>query len=107
MIGVGKNDLRAESLQRFLRQALHRRRRAHGHEHRRLDHSVRRFQLPAARTGGIVFQNFERKIHPVSVSGEGERYSHAEHHINQEHSENDAEGLAALEFLGVYGCKTD
>src|SRR6266849_4945327 len=107
MIGVGKDDLRAEGFQRFLRQALHGRRRAHRHEHRRLDGSMRRFQLSATRTRGIIFQNFERKIHPVSVSGEGERQSHAENEIDEEYSENNAEGFGALELFGVYGRKTD
>ena len=54
MIRVSKDDLRAERFQRFLRQALHRGRRAHGHEHRRFNHSVRRFQLPEARTGWVI-----------------------------------------------------
>src|SRR6266849_751145 len=107
MISVGEDDLRAEGFQRFLRQALYGCRRAHRHEHRRFDYPVRCFQLSATRTRGIVLQNFERKIHPVSVSGEGERQSHAENEIYEEYSENNAEGFGALELFGVYGRKTD
>jgi hypothetical protein len=107
MIGIGKDDLRAEGFQRFLRQAFHRRRRAHRHKHRRFNHSMRRLQLPPPRTGRIVLQNLERKIHLISVSGEGERDSHAQHQINQKDSKNDVESFAALKFLGVYRRKTD
>src|SRR5882762_5369105 len=54
MISVGKDDLRAECFERFLCQALYGGRSAYGHEHRRFHHSVRRLQLPAARTGWII-----------------------------------------------------
>ena len=61
MVGVGQNDLRAKRLQRFLRQALYRRRRAYRHEHRRFDRAVRGYQLTTARTRRILLQNFKRK----------------------------------------------
>ena len=55
----------------LLRLALHRRRRADGHERRRFDHAVRSGQAAQARAGRIGGKNFETEIPSVeSVSGE-------------------------------------
>ena len=73
MIGVGENDFRAEFFEGFLRERLDGSLRANGEKKRSLHDAVRRGEAAAARAGGLAFQDFERKTHPPSVSGEDER----------------------------------
>src|ERR1700746_266119 len=71
MIGVGENNRSAQLFERFLRQPFDRGRRAHGHERRRLDHTVRCAELAATRgRPRVLLPYFKRKTHPLSVSGE-------------------------------------
>jgi surface antigen len=76
MIGIAEDDLRAEFFERFVAQAFYRALRAHGHEHWRFDGSVRCGQSSAARTTTVGLQNFKRKGHSFSVSGENPRSGH-------------------------------
>ena len=56
-----ENDVRAQFLEHVLRESLHRRGRAHWHEHRRLDCAVRRRQLARRAPVGSFSQHFKSK----------------------------------------------
>src|SRR5712664_3023648 len=93
MIGVGENDRSAQLFQRFLRQPFDSGRRAHRHERRRLDHTVRCAELAAPRgRPRILLLYFKRKTHLASVSGENPSPPYAAHHVN---------GAADAAFFGV------
>ena len=62
---------------------------------------------PAARAGRIGLQNFKRKIHLSSVSGEDERESHAHDNVDQEDAKDDDERLCALQLFGINRGKAD
>src|SRR5258707_15469256 len=83
VIGIAENDLCAEFFQRFIAQALYRCLRAHRHEYRRFVRSVRGGRPSAARSACISFENFEREVHSLSVSGENPRESHLDRHIDR------------------------
>jgi hypothetical protein len=55
MIGVAKNNLRAEFFQRFVAKGLHRSLCADGHEERSVDAAMRRIQDAATRATWIDF----------------------------------------------------
>src|SRR5580658_732756 len=59
MVGIRKQDLYEKVFQVLLRQALHRRRRAHRHERRCINPSVRSSQPSQARAGRIPRQHLE------------------------------------------------
>ena len=63
VIRVAQQNLHAQFAERLLRQPLHRARRAHGHERRRIDDAMRRCQPAQARAGRIGFQYLKMKIH--------------------------------------------
>src|SRR5260370_7699025 len=93
MIGVGENDRSAQFFERFLRQPFDSGRRAHGHERRRLNHTVRCAELaPPRGRRRVLLLYFKRKTHPVSVSGENPSPPYAAHHVN---------GAADAAFFGV------
>ena len=66
VIGIAKDDLRAEFFERLLRDTFHRRHRAHRHEYWSFDHGVRSSQPSEA---GIVayFLNVERSRHALRL----------------------------------------
>ena len=63
VISIRKENLHAEILEVLLRLPFHRGGRPHGHERRRIDHSMRSGQPAESRAGRIRGQNFKRKIH--------------------------------------------
>jgi hypothetical protein len=102
MIGVGENDFRAKLFERFLRERFDRGLSTDGQKERRLHHAVRRGQAATSSPGGIGLQDFKRKTHPLSVSGEnpcdaytkqGEKYVDAGYNSKR---------LGHGEFLGVH-----
>src|ERR1700730_17707120 len=68
MIGVGKEDARAEFFERFMRQSLDRCGGSHRHECWGFDLSVRRGKASAAGAGRIGLLYFKRKIHLRSLA---------------------------------------
>src|SRR5713226_7525823 len=71
MISVSEDDRSAKLFQRLLRQRLNSRSSADRHKRRRLDHSMRRAQLPAPRgRRRILLLYGKRKAHALSVSVE-------------------------------------
>src|ERR1700756_851234 len=108
MIGVGENDRSAQLFERFLRQPFDRGRRAHGHERRRLDLTVRCAELaPPRGRPRILLLYFKRKPPPASVSGENPSPPNAAHHVNGPHTKRNSEGLAALKLLRICRGKAD
>src|SRR6266404_4269891 len=108
MISVGENDRSAELFQRSLCQCFDGRRRAHGHERRRLDDAVRRTQpTPPRSRRRILLLYFKRKTHPKSVSGENPSAANSTNYINGPHAESNREGFAAPEFLRIRGREAD
>lgn len=102
MIRVGKDDFRAKLFERFLRERFDRSLGTDGQKERRLHHAVWRGQAGAARAGRVGLQDFKRKRHALSVSGEnpcdgytkkGEEYIDARHNSKR---------LGHGEFLGVH-----
>src|SRR5215510_5315246 len=114
MIGVAQDDLRAELFQGFIAQALDSRLRPYRHKHRSFDWSVRCCQTSAARSGGVCFRYFKRKIHPSSVSGEiwrlgsGERPRQAgeEDHERERNADRDSQRFPEWQLFRIGGRKT-
>src|ERR1700688_2350343 len=68
MIGVGKDDGRAQFFERFMGQSLYGGGGPHRHECRRFDLSVRGGQASAAGACRIGLSHFKRKIHLGSLA---------------------------------------
>jgi len=68
MVGVCKDDFRAELFEGFAAQALNGGLRANRHEKGRFDGAVRSSQA-AATCSGICFENFEAETHEFSLAG--------------------------------------
>ena len=77
MISIRKENLHAEIFEIFLRLRFHRSRCSHGHECRRINHSMRRGQPAESCAAGIGRQNFESKIHPRKCIRNAPLPSHA------------------------------
>jgi len=107
MISICEEDLCAEFFKRFLSEPFNGGLRSHRQEEGRLHSAVRRGHAAATRPGGVGFQHFESKTHPLSVSGEDEGPAHAAHHVNGPHSESNRQGLRALQLFGIYRGKSD
>src|SRR5215472_4494505 len=82
MIRVGEDNFSAKLFERFLRQRFYRSLRANGQEERCLHHAVRRGQAATPRALRVVLQNFKGKRHALSVSGEDESDSDANHDVS-------------------------
>src|ERR1700758_2601157 len=103
MIGVSENDFRAKLFERFLRKRFDGSLRADRQKKRSLHDAVRRGQAATARAGGVDLQNFERKTHPLSVSGEDEGPTYAQNDVDSPDGECNREGLRALQLPGIHG----
>src|ERR1700693_5634706 len=101
MIRIAKNDFGAKLLERLLRQSLDGSRRAHGHEHRRLDRAMRRGQPPYPRPARVSLLYFKRKTHPVSLSRENPRQHGEEQNDGDKNGEDDRQGLTYGQFFGI------
>ena len=107
MIGVGEDDFRAKFFERFLRKRLYGSLRANRQKKRCLHHAMRRGQAAAARAGWFGLQDFKRKRHPLSVSGEDEGPANAKYDPDGPYGESHGEGLSALQLSGIYRRKTN
>src|SRR5271169_2446012 len=105
MIGIRENDFGAEFFKRLLRQALHRRGGADGHERRRMNHAMRRGQAAKPRSGRVSLQNFKVKTHPANYSRSamrsGERADPADfrENVKRPASRNHYDSLTDRNFL--------
>lgn len=122
MIGVGKDDFRAEFFERFLGKSFNGGLRTDRHEEGSFNRAVRRGQAAAARAGRIGLGNFKRKMHLwlktrkqdrqerlsyLSVSGEDERHSDAHSFVRRPNDEGYSDGPSRFELLGIKGCESD
>src|SRR5271166_4667307 len=103
MIGVGENDARAQFFQRVLRETFYRGGSAHRHEYRRFDDSVGSRQLTSSRPRRIALQNFKRKTHSFSVSGENKRPERLDDNKRPPNRKRNDVGFGALQFFRIYG----
>lgn len=103
MIRVGKDDFRAELFKRLLRNRFDGSLCPNGQKKGCLHHAVRRSQAAAPRTCRVGFQDFKRKTHPLSVSGEDERPTHATNDPDGPNAEGDCKGFRALQLFGIHG----
>ena len=106
MIRIPENDLCAEFLQCLVAQTLHRSLRAHGHEERAIDRTVRSVQAAAPCSRRIGIRNFEREIHSFSVSGENPGNAHLARNVDRPNRNGNAQRFA-LQLLGVNRCEAN
>ena len=96
MIGVGEDDFGAKPFEPFLCERFDRTLSAHRQEKRRLHDPVWRGQSAAARAGGVCFQDFKGKTHPLSVSGEDEGPAHTAKNVDGPDAEGNCERFPSL-----------
>jgi hypothetical protein len=107
MIRVGKDDFRAQLFERFLCERFDRSLCADGKKKRRVHDAVRRGQATAPRARRVCFQDFKRKTHPLSVSGEDEGPTHATNNVDGPDGKGNREGLRAFQLSRIYRGEAD
>lgn len=107
MIGVGEKDFGAEFFKGFLREGFDGSLRPDRQEKRSLNDAMRRDQAAAARASGVGFQDFKRKTHPPSVSGEDEGPTHATKDIHRPDGERYSVGFCAFQLFGIHRGKSN
>ncbi len=96
MIGVGEDDARAKRFERVLGEGFYGSSGADRHEYRRFDCAMGRKEQAASRAGWIGLQDFKRKIHRSSVSGENKGPDDLDHDQNTPNGEGNDIGFGAL-----------
>ena len=96
MVGIRKQNLYTEVFQVPLRLSLHRRRRAHWHERRRINRSVRSSQSSQPRAGRIRRQHLELEsrvlcLHPNECIRRKQRPNQRREHVNKPHAHDRAQ----------------